>query len=704
MSRAFLLAAALFALALGGCDSGNTSVKASPAPPTAIGTTSTIPTGVTATPGDAQVTLAWSPIKGAVRYNAYWSTVSGVGSGGIQLPSVTSPATQSGLVNGVTYYYVVTEVGAAGESPPSVQVSATPAPVPAAPTGVNAVAGNSQVTIAWNAVAGAASYNVYWSTTKGAGTGGARIMGAVPPFVHVHLANGTPYYYVVTASNATGEGPASVQVSATPVAPPPGPPPLPPGSLDPAFNGSGVVTFNISSPFVGTSDQGKSVVTDSLNRPVLLGSSIYISSGAQHQSVSRWLASGAPDAAFGTTPNESVEPNTIGGFNPLGGTSNTPAAIAQDGSGRLYVLSNGANALLTQFGLVLWRYLPSGVLDTAFNGSGFVTIFNSIGGTQAGGNALAVDSKGRIVVGGYMFDVSFRQYATVWRFTSSGTPDADFGLNSNGIAVQTAWGPLGSLSALPGLAIGGFSNPTDLVASLVIDSLDRIVISGTTESGASTFGNFIARLSAGTVGVPGSGGIDDLTFGDSLYNYTVVFSTLGGNYDTAFGLAQNSTGTAQYVVGYSNDSTAKSWMTVWGFANGFSATAGGFFDGVLDSSFGSAGHASRTGSAGGTIGDAGNAAVVDGMGRIVVAGRSSRPTGESVTAVWRMFSNGAPDAGFSTPSSVQAGSVWEPNAAGGTSDTANGLALDSQGRLVVAGYSFTPGNLNERSVLWRLIP
>jgi uncharacterized delta-60 repeat protein len=704
VSRALILLGSLLAVVLAGCDSG-TTVKASAAPPSAVGTTSTVPTGVTATAGDKQVTLNWSPIKGAVRYNAYWSTTNGEGSSGTQLGNVTSPFTHSGLVNGVPYYYVVTEVGTGGEGPPSAQVSATPAPVPLAPTGVTAAPGDSQVTVAWNPVPGATSHNVYWST-NGGGTSGFKITGVVSPFVHTQRSNGAKYYYVVTATNSVGDGPPSLQVSATPspAPPPPGPtapPPPPSGSPDLGFNGTGVVTFNITSPFTVTQDQGKALVTDSQNRPVLLSSANI--SGNQYQAISRWLYSGAPDKSFGTTPNVSVQPGSLGGGNPIGGTSIDIRALAKDGSGKLYVLSSGWNCCFSQYAMFLSRFLPSGLPDTTFGGSGFITIWNSIGGTQAGGYALAVDSQGRIVVGGYMFDAISRQYATVWRFRGDSTPDADFGLDANGISIQTGFGPYGTISALPGTSIGSGSNLSDVVTALVIDNQDRIVIAGNTYNASFVAGIFVARLSAGMVGFPGSGGLDDGTFGDSFYNYTTAFNTLGGNWETSYALVQNGMG-RQYVVGYSNDSVPKSWMTVWSFANGFSATAAGFFDGVPDTTFGSGGHSSRTGSAGGTIGDFGYAAALDGMGRIVVAGTSSLSSGQSVMTVWRMQPNGASDPGFATPSSFQPGSVWEPSATGGTSDTASGVAVDGNGNVVVTGSSWTPSFINQRAAIWRLLP
>ncbi len=116
--------------------------------------------------------------------------------------------------------------------------STPPTTVPSAPTGPTATAGDSQVTIAWNLVPGATSYNIYWSLTTPVamaygnripvatapqtlsgltGTGNAnKITGVTNPYTVTGLNNGTPYYFIVTAVNNSGESPASSTMTATP--------------------------------------------------------------------------------------------------------------------------------------------------------------------------------------------------------------------------------------------------------------------------------------------------------------------------------------------------------------------------------------------------------------------------------------------------------------------------------------------------------
>ena len=92
------------------------------------------PSDVSATAGDAVVTLMWTPIPEATGYNVYRGTAPNrearvpVASG-----LTASTFVDSGLANGPTYYYKVTATNAGGESPRSDEVNASPDSPPPVP-------------------------------------------------------------------------------------------------------------------------------------------------------------------------------------------------------------------------------------------------------------------------------------------------------------------------------------------------------------------------------------------------------------------------------------------------------------------------------------------------------------------------------------------------------------------------------------------
>jgi fibronectin type 3 domain-containing protein len=179
-----------------------------------------MPTGLQATAGNAQVSLSWNTSTGATSYNVKRSNTSGGPYTKISSPT-TASYTDTGLTNGTPYYYIVTAVNSAGESAASSQATATPTTpvtIPAAPTDLQATAGNTQVSLTWSASAGATSYNVKRSTTSG-GPYTKISSPEATSYLDTGLTNGTPYYYVVTAVNSAGESPASSQATATPTAP-----------------------------------------------------------------------------------------------------------------------------------------------------------------------------------------------------------------------------------------------------------------------------------------------------------------------------------------------------------------------------------------------------------------------------------------------------------------------------------------------------
>jgi hypothetical protein len=107
----------LSTLALAACGGGSSSPTAPPAPST--------PSGLTATPGNNQVALAWSASAGATGYSVARATTSAGPFTSVGESSTTS-FTDTGAINGTAYYYVVSASNAAGTSVNSAAVAATP--------------------------------------------------------------------------------------------------------------------------------------------------------------------------------------------------------------------------------------------------------------------------------------------------------------------------------------------------------------------------------------------------------------------------------------------------------------------------------------------------------------------------------------------------------------------------------------------------
>ncbi len=191
------------------------------------------PTGMAATAGNAQVTLSWqAPASdgGAaiLGYDVYLGTSShGESASPVNGTLIAGTRyTVTGLTNGTTYYFTADAVNDAGlHSTASAEASATPAPpvtAPGAPTGLAATAGDAQVNLSWQAPgsdggAQITGYNIYEGTSPA--VTGKPVASAKGTGVTVkNLANGTTYYFKVTAVNQAGEGPASGAVAATPAA------------------------------------------------------------------------------------------------------------------------------------------------------------------------------------------------------------------------------------------------------------------------------------------------------------------------------------------------------------------------------------------------------------------------------------------------------------------------------------------------------
>jgi len=117
-----------------------------------------------------------------------------------------------------TFRYLVNDGYANSVDIATVTIQVLPLTAPAAPTGLTASGGDGLVSLNWNSSVGATSYSVKRALTSG-GPSYQTVMSGLTSTgaTDTNVTNGTPYYYVVSAVDAVGEGSNSTEASATPL-------------------------------------------------------------------------------------------------------------------------------------------------------------------------------------------------------------------------------------------------------------------------------------------------------------------------------------------------------------------------------------------------------------------------------------------------------------------------------------------------------
>jgi autotransporter-associated beta strand protein len=165
------------------------------------------PTNVTASAASANViNLSWAMVNGATNYLVQRSLTSGGPYSVIASGVTAANYTDSGLVGGTTYYYVVAAVNSGGTGSNSVEVSAITLTPPAVPTSLIATGlYGGQIVLSWGASAGVTSYNIKRSLISGGPYLTVASSVTSTAFTNSGLIFNATYYYVVSAVNANGE-------------------------------------------------------------------------------------------------------------------------------------------------------------------------------------------------------------------------------------------------------------------------------------------------------------------------------------------------------------------------------------------------------------------------------------------------------------------------------------------------------------------
>ena len=433
------------------------------------------------------------------------------------------------------------------------------------------------------------------------------------------------------------------------------------GSLDAGFGGRGFVTTAIGPG----NDRAHAMAIQTDGRIVVAG---YSHNGNNNDfAVVRYTADGTLDDTFGTVVSDSTRSGKV--TTAIGPGNDEAHAMAIQTDGRIVVAGYSHNGNNNDFAVV--RYTADGTLDDTFGTvvsdstrSGKVTTAIGPGNDEA--HAMAIQTDGRIVVAGYSHNGNNNDFAVV-RYTADGTLDDTFGTvvsdSTRSGKVTTAIGPR-----------------TDKAYAVAIQADGRIVVAGYSYIFRSRHDFALVRYTA-------DGRLDD-TFGTVVSGSTrsgKVTSSFGmpGSYDLANAVAVQPDGKI-VAAGYAGSQFALARYTAAGTPDitfGADNDADGDMDGDTVTPIGPSMNAAR-------------AMALQPDGRIVAAGFSYRHHSyRSVDfALARYTAAGTLDDTFGTVVSGTTRSGIVTTAIGSDNARAYAMAIQADGRIVVAGSSRNGSN------------
>ena len=442
------------------------------------------------------------------------------------------------------------------------------------------------------------------------------------------------------------------------------------GSLDVSFGGAGKVTTPIGS----SDDEGCAVALQSDGKIVVAGDS---SNGSDLDfAVVRYNTNGSLDTSFGGTGKVT----TSVGFSDDYGLS---VAIQTDG--KIVVAGSSDNGSNYDFAVV--RYNTNGSLDTTFGATGKVT--TPVGSSDDYGMSIAIQSDGKIVVAGSSYNGSSYDFAVV-RYNTNGSLDTSFGgtgklTTSVGSFDDEGYGV--AIQSNGKIVVVGASSPHGSDADFAVvryntnGSLDTS-FGGTgkvtTPIGpANAYGECIAIQSDGRI----------LAVGETDYDFALVRYNDDGSLDTSFGgtgkvtTSIGSFDSEGYGVAIESDGKIVAAGSSYNGSDYDVAVVRYNASGSLDILFGGTGKLTTPI---GTSDDRGYSVAIQPDGKIVVAGTAYNGSDYDF-AVARYNSDGSPDTSFAgTGTTTTSFDSWD--------DNGESVALQADGKIVVAGASYIDGD------------
>jgi uncharacterized delta-60 repeat protein len=291
----------------------------------------------------------------------------------------------------------------------------------------------------------------------------------------------------------------------------------------------------------------------------------------------------------------------------------------------------------------------AGIPDTTFNSTGYVVRDSSTEGIfwDDWGYGITVDANGKILVcGNRLNPIPPEREMVLWRYNSDGTSDTSF--NSLGY-------------------VNYYEDVQNTGSDLAVDAEGKILVTGYKYNGT-IWSMALWRYN-------GDGSLDTHFDTDGVVTHSDGFS------DSGLDVTVDANGKI-LVAGYNYSSASVRNSAIWRYNS----------DGSPDTDFGVAGMVVYTGP--------NNivhtySLVLDADEKVLVSGSILNGSGGYDMVIWRYNGDGSPDTSFN--SAISPGMVVY---VGGTySLYGNSIALDSMGRIVVAGHRYNGSNYD--MYIWR---